>query len=330
MRDLLVCYLLGELSDSEKQTLEAKLDSDPQLSDELERLRQCIMPEDSPTDSYGAPPRNLLDRTVKCVSDSQAGDGELRVLDPPAGRCNLSLVDGIVAVGVVFAISMLLLPALRESRDISRRNACQNNLRQLGFAFIDYADDNQGVFPLAKSNENAGIFAFKLADREYLDRNHLTQYLVCPSSAEAEAISKGTLTIHMPSRQQIAAGVAQLPPHVRATMGGSMACRVGYLDGKIYISIYNKGSCRSPLLSDAPSRENLSISSPHHGGCGQNVLFEDGHVGYVMGHYIPDWDDHLFLNNDQKPAAGMNRLDIVLVRSEVLPAMHLVPQDNQE
>lgn len=332
MRDHLVCYLLGELSDSERVALEAKLAAEPRLRDELERLRQCMYPAEPHACGSEAPPRSLLDRTVKCVSDSQAGDEESQrsLAEPPPGNCSYSLVDAIVAVGVVFAISMLLLPALRESRDISRRNACQNNLRQLGFAFIHYADDNQGVFPLAKQDENAGIFAYKLANRNYLDLQHLTHYLICPSSAEAEAISNGTLVLRIPTSQQVATGLATLPPQVRAMMGGSLACRVGYLDGRTYISIYNKASCRSPLLSDAPSRENLAASSPHHGGCGQNVLFEDGHIAYVVGHYIPAWENHMFLNNEEQPAAGTDSNDLVMVRSEVFPAIRIMPSDNRQ
>ena len=330
MRDLLVCYLLGELSDPERETLEAKLAVDSRLRDELERLRQCMMPEATPADCSHAPPRNLLDRTVKCVSDSQAGDEELHFVEPPAGRCNFSLVDGIVAVGVVFAISMLLLPALRESRDISRRNACQNNLRQLGFAFIDYAGEHEGVFPQANLNQNAGIYAVKLADGGYIDRQQLMHFLICPASAEADAINKGTLVLQIPRYERVADGAANLPTQVRATMGGSYACRVGYIDGKVYVSIYNRGNCRSPLLSDAPSLENLAASSPHHGGCGQNVLFEDGHVEYVVGYLIPAWEDHMFLNYDRQAAAGKGSRDVVMGRSEIVPAVRAVRSVGRE
>lgn len=58
-----------------------------------------------------------------------------------------SLVELIVAVGVVFTLLALLLPALRVARENAQRIMCQSNLRQIGFAFQMYANSNKGWLP---------------------------------------------------------------------------------------------------------------------------------------------------------------------------------------
>ena len=327
MRDLLVCYLLGELSEGERAALEAKLADDARLRDELERLRQCLALEEIAASRDAAPPRNLFDRTVRCVSDSQAGDGVLGVTEPPAGRSYFSFVDALVAVGVVFAISMLLLPALRESRDISRRMTCQNNIRQIGVAMIAYAHDNNNEFPPVNPDEPAGIYTVRLAESGHLDRAQILQLVICPSSPQVEMLERGSFVFRIPTLSQVTSSGTKLPPHVTQTMGGSLAYRVGYTKDQVYISIRNRSDCRSPLLSDAPSRENIGQASPHHGGCGQNVLFEDGRVAYVVGYLVPAWDNHMFLNDRGQPATGETPFDVVMLRSEMKPGVRAVPVD---
>ncbi|MEX2169030.1 MAG: DUF1559 domain-containing protein [Pirellulales bacterium] len=327
MRDLLVCYLLGELSEAERAALEAKLAGDPRLRDELERLRQCLTPEQVAAPGDVQPPRNLIDRTVQCVSDSQSGGGVLGVTEPPAGRSYFSFVDAFVAVGVVFAISMLLLPALRESRDISRRTTCQNNMRQLGTGMIAYAIDHRDIFPPVNPDEPAGIYTVRLAESGHLDRAQILQLVICPSSPQVEMLERGSFVFRIPTLSQVTSSGTKLPPQVTQTMGGSLAYRVGYAKDQFYISIRNRSDCRSPLLSDAPSRENIGQSSPHHGGCGQNVLFEDGRVAYVVGYLVPAWDNHMFLNNYGQAAFGTAWDDPVLGRSEMVPGVRAVPVD---
>jgi hypothetical protein len=49
------------------------------------------------------------------------------------------------------------------------------------------------------------------------------------------------------------------------------------------------------------------------------VLFDDGRVSFVVGHYVPAWGDHFFLNNDNEPAAGRHERDAVMLPSEMTP-----------
>ena len=63
-----------------------------------------------------------------------------------AGRLRIATV----AAGVFLIGASLIMPALRQSRDTSRRIACQNNLRTLGTALFDYAQLNAGNIDFLK------------------------------------------------------------------------------------------------------------------------------------------------------------------------------------
>jgi hypothetical protein len=78
-----------------------------------------------------------------------------------------------------------------------------------------------------------------------------------------------------------------------------------------------------PLLSDAPSRATAGYQSPNHGGCGQNVLFQDLHCTYMRTCESPDAGDHWFLNEENQPAAGCHAQDIVLGASDATPLVEV-------
>ncbi len=90
-----------------------------------------------------------------------------------------SLADLTVAGGVMLAVSMLLFPALRNSRDGTRRDVCQNNLQEMGRLFLTYADKNGGYLPVVQPNENAGIFTVRLVEGNFISEEDLKQLLVC-------------------------------------------------------------------------------------------------------------------------------------------------------
>ena len=57
-----------------------------------------------------------------------------------------SLIELMVAVGVIGTLSALLLSGVQRARESSRRIACVNNLKQIGIALQSYAGTN-GCFP---------------------------------------------------------------------------------------------------------------------------------------------------------------------------------------
>ena len=105
------------------------------------------------------------------------------------GNRGFTLLELLVVVGVMSLLIALLLPALSRARESARRIACSSNLRQLGWAFLAYAQDSRGWFPAPADGFHKQLedWVYWQPDRE-LSEGRLFQYLnrsadvlACPS-----------------------------------------------------------------------------------------------------------------------------------------------------
>lgn len=84
----------------------------------------------------------------------------------PARPSGVSLIEVLIAVGVVGILLALLIPAIMSAREASRRAQCLGNLRQLGIALNSYLS-RIGSYPDGHGWSGFSVFVALLPDLEY-------------------------------------------------------------------------------------------------------------------------------------------------------------------
>jgi prepilin-type N-terminal cleavage/methylation domain-containing protein/prepilin-type processing-associated H-X9-DG protein len=74
---------------------------------------------------------------------------------PRVKRWGFSLIELLVVIAIIGVLVALLLPAVQGARESGRRAQCQNNLRQIGLAIVNYQTAHKS-FPAGAIYFNAG------------------------------------------------------------------------------------------------------------------------------------------------------------------------------
>ncbi|MCU0963217.1 MAG: hypothetical protein MUF48_24250 [Pirellulaceae bacterium] len=321
MHEDLLGYLLGALDADEQRRIEARLAVDPELQRELERLRGCLEPLAGLAEDVD-PPAGLAERTLASIDRR---DQELRVTPharawvQTAGPPRLQRytgVDRIVLALVGVAALTLLLPALANSRHESRKVLCANNLRTVGSELIDYSqlqpDHSFPQVAVAGPRAFAGVFAPILLDHQLLDPDR--PHLVCPASTLAQRAAEWSV----PTLERIDRAQSSQRWLLQSQAAGSYAYCVGYVENNQLQAVKNEGRAHFAILADTPSLSQAHPRSANHGGRGQNIFFEDGHVAFVIDARLLPGDDP-FRNRNGLAEAGTDRADAVILPSLLPP-----------
>jgi hypothetical protein len=331
MRELLIRYLLGELDDEERRDLQARLEESPELRRELSRLRECFAAHQEDNLFGDEPPSDLAARTAGRVAKSEdASDlvaaGEETCFshggEPPAGFLGWSLADLTVAGGVILAVSMLIFPALRNSRDGTRRVVCQDHLRELGAVVANYAQDHGGLIPQVRPYENAGMYVARLIAKGYVRPDDIAELLVCPGAPLADEFRLGRMALRLPNAEALRAMTASQLAQVSARMSPFYSYRFPFRIGNDFWYVRQDHRTLSPVLSDAGDDSGDGVS-PNHGGRIVQVQFADGSQRTLTTCTLPGLDDDMFRNDQGMVAAGLRRQDFVLGRSNAMPGFDL-------
>lgn len=321
--EALLRYHFGDLAPAEREALQRRLSEEPELACRLEELEACLASnEPAPPAAEreaDAAPGLLADKTVEAIlSPSTDAPCETSF----ASRKRFSLAEA-AAIGVVAGLlGMLLIPALQTSREVARRTACSQNLQELGKALLLYSQDHGDSFPRIEPGMNAGMFTVSLVDGGYLRQDEAQHALLCPSSELANLVAERRAAVRVPTSAELQAAALLELDRLRRLMAGSYAYRFGHLENGLYVYPRSQADSRAALTADAPVRaDSGGMVSRNHGACGQNVLFQDGHVAFQSSCWSPCIQDHLYLNDAGEVAAGRGPLDVVLAPSEATPGV---------
>ncbi len=107
-----------------------------------------------------------------------------------ANSCGFTLIELLVVIAVIALLMAILLPSVQRARQQARAVACQANLRQWGFIFRIYMDENDGKFMKSPQWQSWPCY---IRDYHY----DINEVLLCPTAAtlqltrgEAEAFDK--------------------------------------------------------------------------------------------------------------------------------------------
>ena len=333
-REQLLGYLLEALEDSERESVEKELKSDPDLQEHLADLRQMLRPLWA-DDSDFAPSPGLAQRTCRLVAAH--GDSTKKPVEKASARprpeprtpvramaavtglsgeaASFSWLDLSMATGICLVALLLVFPAIQDSRYHAQRTGCENNLRLMGMGLGQYSQIHAGYFPYVPQTGNgafAGSYAAALKSSQLLEND---RWVLCPGSPVIRGDDFSIPTVEqvmdMPQGPELA--------RTRNTIGGDFGYSLGYTAAGRYRGPRNLHRGSFALMADAPGPAGPDYQTANHGGRGQNVMSEDFSVRFLPK---PTWDDpvdHIFVNGAGAVAAGVDIDDSVIGSSSSTP-----------
>lgn len=193
--DLIVQESLGDITEKERLFLRRHLDECAECRAHLARIADAVnvVRRDGMTEApAGLAERALhkVERAGERFSAAASPYREAALLRPSTWRIRKSLVGWMVAASVLVMAGAALLPGMLGTTD-RRVHSCQENLRMIGTALMQYASDHNGLLPI-------GPEWYKALNYEYLRRNNA---LLCPARMAVGRTSDATTDyIYNPNR----------------------------------------------------------------------------------------------------------------------------------
>lgn len=315
MKNELVGYMLRALESNEHQHVDDQLSKDPSLHRDLKVLEDSLDPLKA-DQGHIAPPDGLASRCCDEIRRQVANrptpaptKSSALLESGSSARSKWSFSDFTIAAGILIALGIVAVPTVNHSRFNAQLMGCQNNLRHLGQALLDYSDANpEKTFPAAVEQRPQGpsrSYAATLVSDGYI--NDHTAF-VCPSAASGNSacqLSNGLVELERPSAKSELDRVLD--------SGGSYAYTLGYRDDNGNHATRNQNRSTFAIMSDSPCPSHEFRQTSSHGSFGQNVLFEDGHVGYEENCNLTGCsDDNFFRNRENRIAPGIDEDDAVV------------------
>lgn len=129
---------------------------------------------------------------------------EVRTYLNPKKQSGFTLVELLVVIAIIGILIALLLPAVQAAREAARRSSCQNNLKQIGLAMLNYESARRELPPAEfRDDNNNQLFSWVPFVLPYAEATTVTDALdlTLPwdNAANAEIVATQIEVLECPS-----------------------------------------------------------------------------------------------------------------------------------
>ncbi len=314
----LIDYYFNLDDPEQRQETANLLATDSELNEIYQGLSRSLSP--MKTWEEEQPPAGLADKTLATIKEHQ----QARVLaNASAAMANTpdtlspiksnterarwilgNLRDLIAVAAAVMLIMMVSRPGVHYARGISDRYQCASQMKSVGQAVSQYAQHNNGKYPLAQyqpgqrwwaSNQNEAVQTPTTQSIVLLIKNGAPAGIfICPSKRPTtQPVSPN----HQPAKHYINPALVNYSPRLVSngydTSAAGRSTEVLFADKNPLFANYRTGNPdhESYLQITAHLKK---LNSPNHNGTGQHVLFKDNRVEFFKTRFIGIGQDDIY------------------------------------
>ena len=125
-------------------------------------------------------------------------------------RPAFTLIELLVVIAIIAILAAILFPVFARARENARRSSCTSNLKQMGIGLIQYSQDYDEYYPVARFNgdqvSQTTPYRYKWMDaiQPYIKS---TQVFTCPSDTDVTIGATTYTTQYIPADQLTAKGI---------------------------------------------------------------------------------------------------------------------------
>ncbi|NLO07609.1 MAG: DUF1559 domain-containing protein [candidate division WS1 bacterium] len=191
-------------------------------------------------------------------------------------RAGFTLIELLVVIAIIAILAAILFPVFARAREKARQTSCLSNLKQIGLAFMAYAQDYDECMTLAPDAGALSHHWWNVTLQPYILNE---QVLDCPSDPSLD-YAYGYNYRHLRTDSTTGAGIPlaqiQRPAERYLLMDGRARC--------VYCVF-----CWPNQANEGPYGDNWYIRPRHNEGA--NIAFCDGHAKWLGNSTIVSFSD---------------------------------------